>query len=162
MVCLVKKDSIFTWQALPRLIVETLCQSDRLPPLTCQITSAMLTNRPSSISCQADLPAGRQATQLRVLIIKSTEYLMHAYSFESLALTSQVQSSFRSERHGPNMNLRLHNGKKGALLDQPLQPLTANSPWHWWSETPIVLRIAKNTRCVTQLLLRLEVKVNGH
>lgn len=42
-----------------------------------------------------------------------------------------------------------------ALLDQLLQPLTANAPWQWWSETPIVLGIAKNTRCVIQWLLNL-------
>lgn len=60
-----------------------------------------------------------------------------------------------------NMNSCLHNGRKRgcmgqrALLDQLLQPLTANAHWQWWSETPIVLGIAKNTRCVIQWLLNL-------
>lgn len=66
--------------------------------LSCQTTYAGMLDWPSSISCQADLPAWEQATQLRVQIIKSTAYLMDALSFESLALTSQVQSSFRSKR----------------------------------------------------------------
>lgn len=65
------------------------------------------------------------------------------------------------KEYGSNMNSCLHNGRKRgcmqqrALLDQLLQPLTANALWQWWSETPIVLRIAKNTRCVTQWLLNL-------
>lgn len=40
-----------------------------------------------------------------------------------------------------------------ALLDQPVQPVTANTAWQWWSEPPIVLRTARNTRCDTQWLV---------
>lgn len=65
---------------------------------SCQIISSGMPNWPCSISCQADLPAWEQATQLSVLIIKRTEYLTHALSLESLVLTPQVQSSFRSKR----------------------------------------------------------------
>lgn len=132
-----------------------------LSSCSCQIICAGMPNWPSSISCQADLPAWEQATQLRVLIIKSTEYLTHALSCESLALTSQVQSSFRSKRTRLKHELMSAQWEEKSLhaaessIRSTLQPLTANTPWQWWSETPIVLRIAKNTRCVTQWLLHL-------
>lgn len=103
MFCIVKKTSTCrfycrrrTWHQLITDIWIIL--PFRVAASSCQIISSGMPKWPSSISCQADLPAWEQATQLSVLIIKRTEYLTHALSFESLVLTSQVQSSFRSKR----------------------------------------------------------------
>lgn len=128
---------------------------------SCQIMCAGMPPRPSSISCQADLAAWEQATQLTMLIIKSTEYLTHALSFELWVFGFDLSSAVKFQVKKNTAQTWTHVCTMGAkepqraLLDQPLQPLTANTPWQWWSETPIVLWIAKNTRCVTQWRLYL-------